>query len=261
MVVSLLVVLALYRLTPLGALESSFLALLLVLMPVLSVAQLPLIGTVPLERIPVYVVSAGVILALGGAGLGLGWAAWGTDAIGLVGLPAPALAGWSAAALAAALAALALFHWTGRILGVPEAPVLRELIPRSPAEKAVFVGLSASAGVGEELAYRGFAIPALILVGTSPWTAAIASSVAFAFLHVYQGVLGTIRSGILGLVLAATFLVSGSLVPAILAHALVDVIAGLVLGDRMLRANPAEAADPADAADPAVASPSFPERT
>jgi membrane protease YdiL (CAAX protease family) len=39
----------------------------------------------------------------------------------------------------------------------------------------------------------------------------------------------------MGLVLAGAFVVSGTLWPAILAHALLNLVAGLILGDTLLR--------------------------
>jgi membrane protease YdiL (CAAX protease family) len=39
----------------------------------------------------------------------------------------------------------------------------------------------------------------------------------------------------LGMLLAASFLVAGTLWPAVLAHALLDLLAGLVLGESLIR--------------------------
>ena len=120
-------------------------------------------------------------------------------------------------------------------LGIRETPLLHQLLPRTGPEKVVFVFLSLAAGMGEELAFRGFAIPTLALVTGSDWGAALISSMAFGVLHAYQGWLGILRTGAMGLLLAASFILSGSLWPAILAHAILDLVSGLLLGETLLR--------------------------
>jgi len=67
------------------------------------------------------------------------------------------------------------------------------------------------------------------------WGAALLSSAVFGLLHAYQGWLGVLRTAVLGMILAASFIVSGVLWPAILAHAILDMIAGLVLGETLVR--------------------------
>ena len=51
--------------------------------------------------------------------------------------------------------------------------------------------------------------------------------------------MGIIRTGLMGAVLVWGFLASGSLWPPILAHTFIDLLVGLVFGDRLL-------IDPAD---------------
>jgi membrane protease YdiL (CAAX protease family) len=122
-----------------------------------------------------------------------------------------------------------------RVIGVRESRILEHLLPTTLPEKLLFALLSISAGIGEEVAFRGFAFPALTLVMGSDWGGAILSSVAFGLLHGYQGWIGVIRTGMMGFLLATTLLLSGSLWPAILAHAILDLISGLGLGRALLR--------------------------
>lgn len=225
--------------TPLGVWDALFVVFLLELLPAFSLTQVPLAeGMVAhgmaLERIPVYVTSAAVILFLGWAALVLGAGGEGPELLGMVALPPIQLLLWSAGLTAVALLLLAVFAAASRALGRTESAVLRALIPRTPAEKGAFVGLSVAAGLGEELAYRAYAIPALAVLVGSPWAAAALSSVVFGFLHAYQGILGMSRAASLGFVLAASLLVTGSVLPAILAHTAIDVIAGLFLGEQFL---------------------------
>lgn len=206
---------------------------LLVLLPVLSVLQLRLLRGVEVERMPAYLSSAVGLLVLGGAAWALGSRDGGSSAVGLVPLPWEAFALWSGTLVGAGLALTAGFRWMGMILGLREAPLLRSLLPRTASERAAFTGLSVAAGVGEELTYRGYVIPVLAgLLG--PAGAAAVSSVVFGVLHAYQGPLGMARTAALGGLLAWGFLASGSLLPPIAAHALLDVVLGAALAERMM---------------------------
>jgi uncharacterized protein len=229
-------VVALWRWTVLGLWEAAYLALLVELLPALALAQLPLAqadDSVP--RVPVYVSSGAVVLVLGLGGILAGWGRLGPEAMGLVRVPWSLVMPWALGVSAAALLVMGYFFVLRRAVGLRESPLLIQLLPRTGKEKLVFAWLSLAAGVGEELAYRGFLVPVLALLLGSPWGAAVASSVVFGALHAYQGWLGMVRTGVLGLLLAASLILSGSLWPAILAHAILDLLAGLVIGETLVR--------------------------
>ena len=115
----------------------------------------------------------------------------------------------------------------GRQQEVATPAALREaLAPETAIGWAVLlvVVLPIIAGV-EELLFRG----ALIGVvgagfGVSPWLLAVGSSVAFALGHGAQGRLGIVVTGVLGLGLAAVFVVTGSLVVVVVAHYVINVL-------------------------------------
>lgn len=225
---------AIWAATSVGFWNALFLAVLLELLPVLAVAQVPLAAGQALERTPAYLGSAAAILFLGWVALLLGRGTVGASAMGLDAVPARTLLLWAGVAFAGGMALVGLFHLVERLLGVEEPPLLRQLLPRTGREKLLFVGVSLSAGVGEELAYRGYAIPLLAGLVGSEWTAAVLSSGVFGFLHAYQGQVGVVRTGLMGMLLAAVFVWTGSLWPAILAHAAIDLVGGLVIGPRLL---------------------------
>jgi membrane protease YdiL (CAAX protease family) len=126
-----------------------------------------------------------------------------------------------------------VFRQIGLVLSVQESPILRALLPRSTGERSLFGLLSIAAGVGEEVAYRGYAIPVLApLVG--PAGAVAVTSAVFGVLHTYQGALGIGRTATMGAVLAWGFLASGSLIPSIIAHTAIDVIAGIMIAERLM---------------------------
>lgn len=222
--------------SPLGLWGSLYLALLMELLPILGLAQLPLVddeGEFP--RRPVYLSSAAIILALGWGGLVVGTRELGRASLGLgPGNPREVLL-WAAGATVAIHLLQGGFFLARLRLGIRESRILGQILPRTPGEKSLFALLSLAAGVGEELAFRGFAVPALALVTGSLPAGVLLSSAAFGLLHGYQGWIGVLRTGLMGLVLAITFVVTGSLWPAILAHTALDLVSGLILGDTLLQ--------------------------
>ena len=211
------------------------LSLFLAAFPAIAWAQLPLMAGETLERVPVYLGSILSISLLGLLGLGLG--IWGFEPadLGLVALETSTLLGWVAAVTVGALLLGKLFEPVDRAIHGGPHPVLLQLLPRTPREKGVFGALSLVAGWGEEIAYRGYVPAALLLVVADPWLAMGIAAVAFGGLHAYQGGVGVVRTAIMGFLLGVPVVVTGSILPGMLAHALVDLIAGFVLGPRILR--------------------------
>ena len=231
-----LLVWGLWLWSPLGIWGCLYLAFLMELLPLLGLAQLPLADDEgPLPRVPVYLTSGAFILILGWMGLIIGTGEVGRDFMGLGPVEVSSLLFWALGVTVAIHLLLLVFFVGRRFLGVRESGLLDQLLPQTVWEKFLFGLLSLSAGVGEELAFRGFAIPALTLVTGSEWGGAILSSCAFGLLHGYQGWLGVLRTGIMGFFLAASFVISGSLWPAVIAHATLDLVSGLILGKTLLR--------------------------
>jgi len=98
---------------------------------------------------------------------------------------------------------------------------LRALIPHTPAEFRLFVPLSVTAGVCEELLFRGYLVWVLqTWIGL--WPAAGVSMVLFGLAHAYQGGFG-LRAFFAGVFLGLFALATGSIVPGMALHALVDL--------------------------------------
>lgn len=143
------------------------------------------------------------------------------------------LPGWRTLFGAAALttaAGVALMAG-GRLLRLTEADLVRYLMPGTGSEKIAFAGLSVSAGIGEELVFRSFLMASLLAAGASLPLTIVLSIAVFAISHAYQGVTGVIRVTLLGALLTAPVLLTGSVYPSMLAHAALDLIAGLLLSD------------------------------
>ena len=134
----------------------------------------------------------------------------------------------------AAIGLLVLQLWSAgrlfaerRVAVRPKLGAVAFMLPHTAQEQRWFVALSITAGFCEELLYRGylpwFFAPWLGRVGAM--TAVVA---AFGIGHAYQGRKGAIRATVAGAVMAAIVLATGSLVPAMIAHALIDIGGGTV---------------------------------
>lgn len=229
-------------------LDGTLLAVLLLLLPILSLAQVHLVAEVEeVDRLPAYMGSTVFLAGLGAVAWWVGAYGVGAPVLGLVGLPLASLLGWTGATVAAGLGVTLAFRQAGARLGARESPLLRRLIPRTGRERGAFVLLSLAAGVGEELAYRGFLIGVVAPVAGPVWAASL-SSVAFGLCHAYQGLLGVVRTTVQGGVFAWVFLASGSLWPGMAAHAILDVLLGIFLAERFMVPEPGDGVEDSDAA-------------
>ncbi len=104
---------------------------------------------------------------------------------------------------------------------------LERMMPRSDQESRWFARLAVTAGVCEELLYRGYLIWYL-----GHWLAllpaVVVAAVVFGLGHAYQGPRGIALTTLVGLFMSAVYLLSGSLFACMLFHALMDLHAGHV---------------------------------
>jgi membrane protease YdiL (CAAX protease family) len=216
----------------LSTLDAVYLAALLGLLPALAVAQVPLARNAPVDRLSAYAGSAGLLALLSVGALALGWDEPGIQGLGLGPVGTGTFVVWTLGLLAVAAVLQATFLGLSRLFGWKESKLLLELLPRTGEEKRAFAAVSVLAGFGEEIAFRGYAIPVLSPLLGGPWFAAVFTSATFGLLHAYQGPLGIVRTALFGLALAAAFILSGSLWPAVLAHFLLDLVVGVWLAER-----------------------------
>jgi uncharacterized protein len=116
---------------------------------------------------------------------------------------------------------------TATRLGFDHDEQLRELLaPDSTRGWIVLLGVVLPIiAVFEELLFRAALIGALEAgFGVSPWLLAVVSSVAFAVGHGVQGSVGVVVTGVLGFVLAAIFIVTGSFLVVVVAHYLINAL-------------------------------------
>jgi membrane protease YdiL (CAAX protease family) len=173
---------------------------------------------------------AAVLMWMGGQPLGLG-PPRGHEAARFVAMFAIALGG--SVGLAAGFSSIrSFFRWQLAGMGLAHA-----LFPRSRTAAVWFVPTAVTAGVCEEFVFRGL-VPAWAgdiagAMGGAPWAPLAASAGIFGAMHLYQGWRGVILTGLFGGLLYLVTVHTGSLLPAVAIHSLVDLRFGalfLVLG-------------------------------
>ena len=102
---------------------------------------------------------------------------------------------------------------------------LQALLPVRREERMWFVGVALTAGFCEEVVYRWFAITYIrwVAPGSSDVAVIVVIGVAFGLAHFYQGRIGVLLTGALGGLFTWFTLQSGSLVPAVVVHSLIDL--------------------------------------
>ncbi|HMB70786.1 MAG TPA: CPBP family intramembrane glutamic endopeptidase [bacterium] len=217
-------------------LEIAFLVILLVVFPWMAHRSFPVVMRAivdggPDARVREYRRTAASQWVLCLAGVAL-WIAGGRS-LEELGFVAPAGRGFWAALAVAAAAAAAL---QVQLLSVRGSDASRRevrsqlggslvFLPRTPRDGAAFVLVSITAGVCEEILFRGWLMGWLVPRAGLP--AAFGLGVLlFALAHSYGGRALALRAGAMGVVLTALFVLSGSLWVPIALHVFVDANAG-----------------------------------
>ena len=101
------------------------------------------------------------------------------------------------------------------------------LLPHTEREYPGFLALGVTAGICEEILFRGY-----LMAYAEPWLgiwgAWIATSAIFGAAHLYLGPIPAARAGAVGLIVGGLYLFTGSLWVPMLLHALIDVNAGQI---------------------------------
>jgi membrane protease YdiL (CAAX protease family) len=117
----------------------------------------------------------------------------------------------------------------------------QKIMPQTPTEALTFVALASTAGLSEEFVYRGFVFAvfsrAFAGSGFAALFALVFSSAWFAMAHLYQGRRGVTTTFVVGLLFSAVRIWTGNIMPAIIGHISVDLVAGLYT-PRVLRTTP-----------------------
>ena len=137
------------------------------------------------------------------------------------------LAGLTAGLLIVILVPAVLALWSEKIRtkAGKAAKKLAFLLPSSIRERRWWWLVCITAGICEEVVYRGFLLHYLHVLPfhlSFTW-ALVVSSLIFGIAHLYQGVMGAVQTAVIGAVLGAMFLVSGTLWLPIVVHAVLDL--------------------------------------
>ncbi len=113
--------------------------------------------------------------------------------------------------------------------GNTEVPTtVSSLLPHTSAERALWILLSISAGVGEEITFRGYCQRQFEALTGNRWIALALQSLLFGVSHGYQGVDAMLKITVLGLAFGLMAIWRRSLRPGIIAHAWTDTASGLL---------------------------------
>ena len=104
------------------------------------------------------------------------------------------------------------------------------LLPESPDEVRWFALVSLGSGLAEELAYRGFLFYYLgkHLTAATPIELLALTSILFGVAHLYQGLNGIVATTVAGLIMGSLYMLSGSLLLPMLAHAFGNMRAAII---------------------------------
>ena len=105
-------------------------------------------------------------------------------------------------------------------------------LPQNYQEFFYFIILSISAGVCEEIVYRGFLVNYLMTIIDDRIVAfnvaVIFPAIIFGVVHMYQGMKSVLKIGIMSLLFSTIFIFSQSLLIVIILHTAVDIISGYI---------------------------------
>ncbi|WP_017570990.1 CPBP family intramembrane glutamic endopeptidase [Nocardiopsis halotolerans] len=123
------------------------------------------------------------------------------------------------------VAVLVLMRVTGldRGLRAVRQRTVSAMLPRDRRERWAAAGASVTAGVCEEIVFRGLLIALGVSLGLDVTVAAGIGLAVFVLAHAYQGWLGLFFVTLVGLGLTSLYLSSGSLLMPIFLHVLIDL--------------------------------------
>jgi membrane protease YdiL (CAAX protease family) len=98
-------------------------------------------------------------------------------------------------------------------------------VPHTPDELRLWTALSVTAGICEEILFRGY-LTALVASWIGPLAGVAVACLMFGFAHLYLGARGAARAAVMGAVMAGVVALTGSLWVAMILHAAVDLHSG-----------------------------------
>jgi len=151
--------------------------------------------------------------------------------------------------VALTLAFWGAYAWnTWRQIGTPEAleetrAQWRSKTPFMPANRKEyrwFILMAFTAGICEEILFRGFLMTYLqaLTYGSPKYQSMVVSSAVFAVLHIYQGREAALKIFAFSMIFGALYILTNSILLSILVHALVDLVSGWIGWKVILKEEP-----------------------
>ena len=114
-----------------------------------------------------------------------------------------------------------------RWLGPGQAASINTLLPQRGVEILLWVGVSISAGICEELVFRGYFQKQFEIFTHSRWAALFLQAVLFGISHGYQGIEACVKIAVYGVLFGLLSLWRRNLRPGMMAHAWTDILGGI----------------------------------
>ena len=114
-----------------------------------------------------------------------------------------------------------------RWLGPGQAASINTLLPQRGVEILLWVGVSISAGICEELVFRGYFQKQFEIFTHSRWAALFLQALLFGISHGYQGIEACVKIAVYGVLFGLLSLWRRSLRPGMMAHAWTDILGGI----------------------------------
>jgi uncharacterized protein len=114
-----------------------------------------------------------------------------------------------------------------RWLEASHAASIQTFLPRQWYEVLLWVGVSVSAGICEEVVFRGYFQRQFEVFVRSKWIALFLQAALFGIAHGYQGVEACMKITVFGALYGLLALWRGSLRPGMIAHGASDILSGI----------------------------------
>lgn len=204
------------------------------LMPVQAIWSRRKVQKLRPTRMQAYASTASGLISMGAITFVIDWFSGRTGIQAAKSLPSSSvLSAWAGGAFLSCAIVWFAGMLLRKLLHQPPDEVITLLLPRTTREQGAFLVVSLIAGTVEEYVIRGFCLLVLTQATSSMVVSFVMVTLGFAVAHGYQGPWATLRTGLLGAILAVPVLVTNTLLPAMIAHAGTDILAG-AFGYRLL---------------------------
>jgi membrane protease YdiL (CAAX protease family) len=212
-----------------------WIGILLVLMPLQAIWSRRKVQKLRPTQMQAYASTVSGLILAGAITFAVDWLSGRTGLQAVKTVPSfPALSAWASGTFLACAAVWFAGMLQRKLWQQPADEVVALLLPHTTRERRVFLVVSLLAGTVEEYVMRGFCLLVLAQASGSMVLSFVLVTLGFAVAHGYQGAWATLRTGLLGAILAVPVVVTGMLLPSMIAHAGTDMFAG-AFGYRLLR--------------------------